>query len=83
MDRPHKFSLLFAAMAMAMAGLLALACDSGTQEPDAPASVEESTGAAASAAAGGGLTASRYPKLAAWFAEVSELPPMKATAPVA
>ena len=36
MDRSRKFSLLTAALALAMAGLFTVACDSGTQEPAAP-----------------------------------------------
>lgn len=36
MDRFRNFSLLNATLCLAMAGVFAVACDSGTQEPDAP-----------------------------------------------
>ena len=63
MARSQKLSFLI--VSLALTGLLATACDSGTQEPDAPTpeplKVEESAAANAVDVSESGYPASRYP----------------------
>ena len=67
MARSHKFSFLL--VSLALTGLLSTACDSGVQEPDAPAGeamgVEDSSAdsAATAEATDTEFAASRYPEL--------------------
>ena len=63
MARAHRISFLI--VSVVMAGLLAMACDSGTQEPDAPTpeplKVEQSGGGETVDVSESGYPASRYP----------------------
>lgn len=63
MARSHTFSFLI--VSLAVTGLLAVACDSGTQEPDAPTpeplKIEESGAPSAVDVGESGFPASRYP----------------------